>query len=69
MPHQPPPPQPNNPQDPAAQQTPDAALPPQPPEAKPLPFGEKWLGKFVLAEVDDDADPRYAALVEKYLRL
>ena len=68
MPHQPPPPQPNNPQDPAAQQTPDDAPPPPDAEPNPLPFGEKWLGKFVLAEADG-SDPRYAALVEKYLRL
>ena len=67
MPHQPPP-QPNNPQDPAARPAPDDAPPPPDAEAKPLSFAEKWRGKFVLAEVDG-SDPRYAALVEKYLRL
>ena len=67
MPQQPPPPQPNNPQDNTPRQNP-ANEPPPDAEAKPLPFGEKWLGKFVLAEVDG-SDPLYAALVEKYLRL
>ena len=66
MPHQPPPPPPNPPDD--AAPPPPADEPPPDAAAKPLPFGERWRGKFVLAEVDDD-DPRYAALVEKYLRL
>lgn len=68
MPQQPPPPPPD-PQDNAPRQDP-ADAPPQPPDAepKPLPFGERWRGKFVLAEVDG-SDPLYAALVEKYLRL
>ena len=67
MPHQPPSPQPNNPQDDAPRQNP-ADAPPADAEPNPLPFGERWWGKFVLAEVDG-ADLRYAALVEKYLRL
>ena len=67
MPPQPPPPQPTNPQDDAPRQNP-ADEPPLDAESPPLPFGERWLGKFVLAEADG-SDPRYAALVEKYLRL
>lgn len=65
MPHQPPPPPPN-PQDGAARHNSDDAPPPDA-ESPPLPFGERWRGKFVLAEVDG-SDPLYAALVEKYLR-
>lgn len=65
MPHQPPPPPPNPPDD--AAPPPPAGEPPPDAESPPLPFGERWRGKFVLAEVDG-ADPRYAALVEKYLR-
>ena len=38
---------------------------PQDTESKPLSFAERWRGKFVLADGDD---PRYEALVKKYLQ-
>lgn len=68
MPPQHPPPPPPNPPGDADPPPPADAPPPQDAESPPLPFGERWRGKFVLAEVDG-SDPRYAALVEKYLRL
>ena len=48
-----------------APQNPAADEQPQDTESKPLSFADRWRGKFVLA---DDEDPRYTALVKKYLQ-